>query len=237
MRRAALSLLPLLVGAAPVDWDTRFKTVYSAEYAWRLASYAEPEGKGQDRIMSPHLADVSPAAQDLRTAMWSKVEAELATIPRDKLTPDDQIDYAVYKGQIDALLADQRFLEWQKPANSDSSFWGDLAGFDDKPLRSEQEYRNYLSELGEVPRYFDQQIANMRAGEARGFTPPQVTLEGRDQSIAQVANARSPEDTGFWAPFKTMPNTIPAARQQALRAEARKAITASVMPADAQLLA
>ncbi len=236
MRRAALLLLPLLIGAAPADWDARFKDVYSTEYAWRLHSFAEPEGQGQDRIMSPHLADVSPAAQDQRTAMWTRVEADLAGIPREKLSAENQIDFAVYKGQIDALLAEQRFKEWQKPANSDSSFWGDLAGFDEKPLRSEQEYRNYLSMLGEVPRLFDQEIANMKAGEARGFTPPQVTLEGRDQSIATVANARTPEDTGFWAPFKTMPNTISAAKQTALRAEARKAITTSVMPAYARLL-
>ena len=154
------------------------------------------------------------------------MEADLATIPQDRLTPENRVNFAVYNGQIDALLAAQRFREWQKPANSDSSFWGDLASVDDKPLRSEQEYRNYLSELSEVPRYFDQQIANMQAGEARGFTPPKVTLEGRDASIATIAEAKRAEDTSFWAPFKTMPANIPADRQEALRAEARQAIMA-----------
>ena len=61
MRRAALLLLPLLIGAAPIDWDARFQSIYGTEYQWRLASFAEPEGQGQDRIMSPHLPDVSPA--------------------------------------------------------------------------------------------------------------------------------------------------------------------------------
>jgi uncharacterized protein (DUF885 family) len=236
MRRAVLLLLPLLIAAAPEDWDARFAAITNAEYAWRLKSFAEPEGSGHDRILSPHLPDVSPAAQAERTAVWAKVEVDLAAIPLDRLSPESRVNYAVYKGQIDALVADQRFMEWQRPANSDSSFWGDLAGFDDKPLRSEQEYRNYLSELSEVPRYFDQQIANMQAGAARGFTPPRVTLEGRDASIAAVANAKAAEDTGFWAPFRVMPGNIPAARQEALRAEARKAIMASVVPAYAKLL-
>ncbi|WP_298687571.1 DUF885 family protein [uncultured Sphingomonas sp.] len=236
MRRAALLLLPLLIGAAPIDWDARFQSIYGTEYQWRLASFAEPEGQGQDRIMSPHLPDVSPAAQAGRTATWTKVEAALAAIPLDKLSTDNQVNFAVYKGQIDALLAAQHFQEWQRPANSDSSFWGDLAGFDDKPLRSEQEYRNYLAKLAEVPRYFDQQIANMKAGEARGFTPPQVTLTGRDQSIAQVAQAKAPEDTGFWAPFRTMPSNLSASRQAALRSEAQRVIMASVVPAYAKLL-
>ncbi|WP_019831476.1 DUF885 domain-containing protein [Sphingomonas sp. PR090111-T3T-6A] len=236
MRRAALLLLPLLAGAAPQDWNARFKAITSDEYAWRLHSFALPEGERAKRIMSAHLPDVSLAAQAERTAMWEKVEGQLATIPQDRLTPENRVNFAVYKGQIDALLADQRFREWEKPANSDSSFWGDLSSVDDKPLRSAQEYRNFISQLGEVPRYFDQQIANMKAGEARGFTPPQVTLTGRDSSIAMVANAKTAEETGFWGPFKTMPANIPAAEQEALRAEARKAIMTSVVPSYAKLL-
>ncbi len=238
MRRAvALLLLPLLAGAAPRDWDARFREISTAEYAWRIKSFAEPEGTGQNRIMSPHLPDVSPAAQDQRTATWQKVEQDLAAIPQDRLSSETRVNFAVYKGQIDALLDQQRFREWQKPANSDSSFWGDLAGLEEKPLRSEQEYRNYLSRLSEIPRYFDQQIENMKAGEARGFTPPKVTLEGRDTSIADVAQARTAEESGFWAPFKTMPNNIPAGQQEALRAEARRIIMAGVVPAHKKLLA
>jgi uncharacterized protein (DUF885 family) len=234
--RAALLLLPLLIGAAPADWNARFKAIYSDEYAWRLKSLAMSEGEGHDRIMSPHLADVSPQAQAGRTAEWQKVETALAQIPQDQLTAENRVNFAVYKGQLDALLAEQRFKEWQKPANSDSSFWGDLASFDDKPLRSEQEYRNFLSVLADVPSYFDQQIANMKAGEARSFTPPKVTLEGRDKSIADVAEAKNAEDTGFWGPLRAMPASIPAAQQEAVRAEARKVIMAQVVPAYAKLL-
>jgi uncharacterized protein (DUF885 family) len=237
MRRAHLLLLPLLVGAAPQDWNDRFKAMSSEEYTWRVHSFAQPEGKGAARIMSPHLPDVSPQAQVERAAMWQKVEGQLAAVPLDKLTAENRVNFAVYKGQIDALLAEQRFMEWQKPANSDSSFWGDLSSVDDRPLRSAEEYRNFLSQLSEVPRYFHQQIANMKAGQARGFTPPKVTLIGRDGSIAMVANAKTAEETGFWAPFKTMPGNIPAAEQEALRAEARKTIMASVVPSYAKLLA
>jgi uncharacterized protein (DUF885 family) len=87
-----------------------------------------------------------------------------------------------------------------------------------------------------MPRYFDQQIANMKAGEARGFTAPKATLEGRDGSIAAIAQAKTAEDTGYWGPFKEMPNTIPAARQEQLRAQAREVIMAKVAPAYAKLL-
>jgi uncharacterized protein (DUF885 family) len=87
-----------------------------------------------------------------------------------------------------------------------------------------------------MPRYFAEETANMRAGLARGFTPPKVTLAGRDASLASVADARSPQDTVFYRPFKSMPASIPAAEQDSLRAEGAKAIRESVQPAYAAVL-
>ena len=89
--------------------------------------------------------------------------------------------------------------------------------------------------LGDFPRYFNEQIVNMRAGLKRGFTPPQVTLKGRDLSISAVAGAQG-EKNPFYGPFKEMLNTIPAADQARLRAAAVKAIHDAVDPSYAKLL-
>jgi len=77
----------------------------------------------------------------------------------------------------------------------------------------------------------------MRAGARRGFTPPRVTLTGRDEAVAQVANARSGEETFLYLPFKEMPSGIPAATQAAMRAEARSVIERQALPAYRALLA
>ena len=53
------------------------------------------------------------------------------------------------------------------PANSDSSFWSDLGYSARSPFRTETDYRSWLNQLHEIPAFFDEQIANMRAGEAR----------------------------------------------------------------------
>ena len=239
--RAALLLMPLLIAAAPApgpasgDWNARFLTLSNDEYLWRLADAGQPIGEGLAAMMPPHLPDVSAAAQAVRTAKWEGVLKQLDAIPQAALTPENRVNYAVYRGQIEALVADQHFREWEKPVNSDSPFW--QVGIDAKPLRSDQEYQNYIAQLGETPRYFDQQIANMKAGEARGFTPPKATIVGRDGSIASIANAKTAEGTGYWGPFKDMPNNVPAARQEALRAQARAVIMAKVVPAYATLLA
>jgi uncharacterized protein (DUF885 family) len=142
----------------------------------------------------------------------------------------------VYKAQIAAFIAAQQFREYEKPLNADSAFWSNMAGTARRPMTKEKEFRDYLKQLADVPRYFNDEIVNMRAGMARGFTPPKVTLVGRDSSITSVTDAKTPQDTVFYLPFKKMPASMPAAQQEELRAQAVKVIESAVIPAHQSLL-
>jgi uncharacterized protein (DUF885 family) len=75
----------------------------------------------------------------------------------------------------------------------------------------------------------------MQAGLKRGFTPPRVSIEGRQSSIAPFAVAE-PEKNPFYIPFREMPAGISAADRELLRAEARTVIAQTVAPAYAKLL-
>ncbi|MDB5737125.1 MAG: hypothetical protein JWO65_793 [Sphingomonas bacterium] len=221
--------------AAEASEDARFTAIYSAEYSWREHQQADDEDSG-DRI-SAHLPDVGPAAQAARLDMWSTVMAKLTTIDATRLSPENRINLQIYRNQIVTLLAAQRYREYEKPLNADTSFWGNAAGTARQSFKTEQDYRNYLTMLGEMPRYFTQQIANMKAGEARGFTPPRITLEGRDATVTPITDARTPQDNPFYAPFRTMPAAIPAPVQAELRAQAATVIGNAVVPAHRALLA
>jgi len=119
------------------------------------------------------------------------------------------------------------------PANSDSNFW---TYHDERNTLSDAAaYRRYISRMRDLPRFFDEQIANMRAGLARGFTPPQVTLVGREGSIASFIKTDAADST-FYAPFKQMPSNISAAEAAKLQAEGRAAIAEAVTPAYRKLL-
>ena len=231
----AASLAAILAGgAAPAPTaDQRFKSIYTKEWAWREA---QTSGGEDDAKISAHFPDVSAAAQARKLATWEQVRRDLSAIDPATLSSKARVDYQVYVAQIDALISQQRFREYEKPLNADSSFWGDLGYIARAPFKSEADYRNYISLLNDLPRYFAQQTDNMRAGLARGFTPPRVTLEGRDKSISTVIDAKSPEDTVFWEPFRTLPATMPAATQAELRAAAARAISGSVIQAYRKLL-
>ncbi|WP_380931215.1 DUF885 domain-containing protein [Sphingomonas arantia] len=220
--------------AAATSADARFEALYTAEYAWRQRQMAQ----GEDTPNAPpQLPDVGPAAQAERLARWTDVSRQLAAIAPASLSPANRVNYAVYAQQIDALLAEQRYRDYEKPLTADTSFWGDVAEGARGNFKSVKEYRDYIAVMRQIPRYFAQQTGNMRAGLARGFTPARVTLTGRDTGVAQVAEAKTPQDSPFYEPFKTFPSTISAADQAALRAEGTAAISQAVVPAYTALLA
>jgi uncharacterized protein (DUF885 family) len=237
-----LGASPVSTGAAerkaavrPTSADDRLKAIYTAEYAWRQKMQGSNENS--PRGTQPNLPDVGPKAQAAKLARWTETERQLAAIRVADLSAAAKVDYAVYKGQINALLAEQTYREYEKPLNSDTSFWGDVAEAARGRFHDEGDYRSYIAMLRALPRYFDQQIANMRAGLQRGFTPAQITLQGRDIGVAQVAEARSPADNPLHAPFASFPATIPAAIQAALRRDGEAALAEAAVPAHAKLLA
>ncbi len=213
----------------------RFKALYEREWEWRRNEFAGADDEDSQGKPADHLPRVGPDAQAARERYWSQVLAELDAISPSELSGEDPVNYAVYRQQVESLLTDQRLRDWEMPFNSDTAFWTDLGFTARRPFNDADSYRRYLAQLADVPRYFDEQIANMRAGLARGFSVPRVTLAGRDVSIAEVADA-APEDNLFYTPFKQMPATIPATEQARLRAEAIQAITGSVQPAYRKLL-
>jgi len=226
---AALALATAMPAVAQTAADTQFQAIYTQEWAWRILQ--DPAGEDHTTLYGPHLPDVSPAAQAKRVETWEAVKRQIAAIPRASLSPSQQVNYDVYRFQIDARLAQQKFREYEKPLSSDGAFWNDFSFVAHSAFRREADYRNWIGQMREIPRYFTQQTENMRAGLKRGFTPPRITLQGREASIAAVANAAKVEDNIFYLPFVTMPPDMPAETQAALRAEAKAAITQAVVPA------
>lgn len=233
-----LALCVPVFAQAPPSAAARFKALYDREWSWRQAqSSGLDEDADRTAAVRDRFPKVDAATQAERLRYWRDVLKELKSIPVAELPAEDRVNYAIYAAQVEALEATTRFRDYEKPFNSDSSFWAEVTGAAQRRLRTPAEYRGYLRLLADIPRYFAEHTVNMRAGLARGFSVPRVTLTGRDASIAVVADARAPETNPFFAPFNSMPATISAAEQQELKVEARKVIGESVIPAYADLLA
>ncbi|HTL90731.1 MAG TPA: DUF885 family protein, partial [Steroidobacteraceae bacterium] len=213
--------------------DGLLRTIYTTEWKWRAEQL--PDNEDGTRPISDHLPKVDPATQELRLRYWQDTLRRVEAIPRAALSAAEGVNDDIYREQLAVLIARQRFRDFEMPANSDTAFWTDLGYTARRPFRGLADYEHWIAQMRDIPRYFREQIAEMRAGLKRGFTPPRITMEGRDASLTAVTEA-TPEMSLFFTPFRDMAG-IPAAKQASLRAQAVQTIADRVQPAYAELLA
>jgi uncharacterized protein (DUF885 family) len=212
--------------------DARLQAIYTAEWTWRDEQF--PDNEDAQRPIQDHLPKTDPQTQAMRLRRWQDVLRSLDAIPTAELSPAERLNYAVYRPQIETLIASQKFRDYEMPANADTTFWTDLGYTARRPYRTVQDYRNWIAQMKDIPRYFREQADEMRRGLQREFTPPRVTLQGRDASITAVTEA-APEASLFYTPFRDMPG-VPEAEQVTLRQQAINTIRDSVQPAYRELL-
>jgi uncharacterized protein (DUF885 family) len=207
--------------------DARLKALYDAEWQWRTQELAlDPDG---EREGSDRLPNVDAASQARRAAYWNNALTELNKIPFDQLSPEERINAEVFKTALEEFALEQKYREYEDPFG----FWTWIAPRGG--LSGAQAYRNYIKRLGDMPRYVDEQIVNMRAGLKRGFTKPRVSLAGRDAPIAPLADSNIDKNPLF-VTFAAIPGNIPEGERTALVAEGRAAVAAAA-PAFAKLRA
>jgi uncharacterized protein (DUF885 family) len=224
------------VAPAPNPEDAKLRVIYTAEEAWRQSQRGAEGDESQGRHVPAELPAVDAATQQKDLEHWAGVLQQLEAIQPAQLSDEERINFEVFRAQIVGLENEERFKEYERPANSDSPFWSDEESVAQEPFRTRVDYENYVKQLGDIPRYFRENMANMRAGLARGFTPPRVTLEGREKSLTGVADAATAEATLYWKPLASMPATVDAAEQAKLRAEAKATIEGQVIPVYRELL-
>jgi len=212
--------------------DQRLRDIYTSEWKWRTEQL--PENEDGTRPIADHLPKVDAATQEMRLKYWEDTLRKVEAIPRDSLSPKEQLNDDIYRAQLAVLISNQRFRDFEMPANSDTTFWTDLGYTARRPFRRLADYEHWIAQMHDIPRYFHEQMDEMRAGMKRGFTPPRVTMEGRDKSITAVTEA-TPEESLFYTPFKDMPGVAPD-KQASLRADAVKTIREVVQPAYVELL-
>ncbi|PCC48639.1 hypothetical protein CIK62_17575 [Brevibacterium aurantiacum] len=169
--------------------------------------------------------------------MWEKTLGELDALTLDDLTAEEKVDFDVYHQQLTTLVEAQRHRIWERPATADSAFWRSMAFTAYRlVLEDAESARAYLRMLGDIPRYFDQQIENMRAGVARGFGPARVCMSGREEPVRVIAEADDVTKLSFFGPFRRIPSVVPEQVRTELHEAAAQVLSAEVVPAYRKLL-
>ena len=213
------------------DAATRLHALFDADRAWRQQEYGYTESNGRWR-QSARLPSNTPEAWERRVAHWSDTLAALDAIPADALAREDQVNLAVFRATMQADVENAVRRTWEAPFNSDTFFWTGFAPR--QPWQSEQEWRDYIGRIGDIPRVFDEHIDNMERGLARGWSVPRASLDNRDNTIVPYTldDAANP----LLAAFDAIPAGIPEAVRAQLRADGRRAVLEQAVPAYRRLL-
>jgi uncharacterized protein (DUF885 family) len=231
---AALSLACTTTSALADGTGDALQRLFDDERAflWR----ADPLAASYDGIhdYDDRLPSVTPAEQERRRLADEGFLQRLRGIDRATLSPQEQVSYDLFDFMVTQRIALARHREWRAPLNSDSGFHADVLQMHEAANpRTVRDYERYIGRLNDLPRYFDENIANMRQGVRDGFTLPAAILEGVSSIVAAEQFAAA-EDCPLHRPFARFPATVPESERARLAAAGREAIEQSVIPAYAR---
>jgi uncharacterized protein (DUF885 family) len=193
--------------------------------------------------------DVSDAAiRKQLDWMEASVKEMETTFDHDKLDPEAQLSWALWKKQYESardgmpfLLDGYSFDQMNGMHSMAPTFMINFHKVDD-----ESDFQAYVSRLRKLPVLFDTLIARTRASAAEGIRPPKFAWEGvADQSRKIIAGAPFDDgaDSALWADAQAKADALAKAgkitpgRAAELKEEARKALVDDVKPAYERVLA
>lgn len=182
-------------------------------------------------VFNDRVPSVTPDDYNRRVDAAARKLARLDAIDRSTLTNEDKVNADLLRFILKHEVALSAFRGYRIPFLADTGFHSDIGYVvSATPFRTEKDFENYLTRLGALPGYLAQNIDNMRAGLAEGFTQPKEIIPPTLPSFEALA--AGPVDAHFlYAPFKEMPASISKRRQKALRARAKTILEDDVIPA------
>ena len=188
-----------------------------------------------DRFWDEH----APLANDLAAqsladslAVERRFLAEILAIPRDPLDAESRLTYDIFRRQreqdVEALIYPAELLPvdpFDGPPLDLARAAADMAEY---PLKTAQDYANWLQRIEYSVRWMRQAVANMREGMRRGYTSPRVLME-RALPLLQGLGADNAANV-FYVPLRTLPDPIKEPERTRLSVALNHAVKDQLLP-------
>ena len=218
------------LAATTAEPDPKLTALFDSAWQRDLADNPLAASYYGDRRFEDRLPDLSRAAITARDAADAQVLRDLASINRAKLSPDDQLSYDLFQREYTGRIAAQPFKPWLyeiRPSDGPQSL-SETAEL--LPFQTVQDYDKWIARLKAIDPYLSQYQDNLLLAIRERRTQPRVIME---KALAQLQKqlVETPAASPFFAPFKRLPETIPATERERLAAAGKAAIRDSVLPA------
>lgn len=159
--------------------------------------------------------------------------ARIEAVDVGGLTASEKLSVEMFKHDRREFLDGERFPDELMPLNQFYGFPATLArlgsGASAQPFVTVKDYDNWLARGAQVPALFDQAIANLRDGIARGVVLPRVLVEKVIPQLDALI-LDDPTQTLFWKPIEKLPDSFGAAERGRLTLAYTQMIAAELMP-------
>ena len=182
------------------------------------------------------LPQVSPVDQARKLRSEEAFQERLNSIDRDSLNRDNQVNYDLLDWELGRSIDGMRLNTSRIPFNTFSSFFsGALRASFGINMNTEEDYRDYIARIEEFPRYFNENIENMRQGIRDGFVLPKIIIGGVLPTVqAQVYD--NPDDSSLADPILDINERLPEAVRTQIINDTRNAIRTYAIPSFRQLV-
>jgi len=162
---------------------------------------------------------------------------QLTGVPRDQLDASSRLTYDIFGRRLEIAVEGFTFPDELLPIDPFDGMPQQLAA------RSEQlahdaaaapaAYDEWLRGIDDYVRWTQQAIANMRQGIRRGYTSPRTVVE----RMLPILERLGVDDSAnpFYAPLRSMPDSIKAAERARLTKDLTSAIADKLLPANRAL--
>ncbi|MEP6669511.1 MAG: DUF885 domain-containing protein [Chthoniobacter sp.] len=215
-----------------VDNDRAAKLHHLLDEEWDHTMETSPTWASElgDRRWNDRWPDVSLATIEREHLHNQQILERLATIPRDSLPASDQLNYDMFRLNLEESLEGFRFGRYLIPLDQRGGIQTENELGDALRFETVKDYEDWIARLRSFGVYMDQTIALMREGLRRHLVQPKITMQRIPAQIARQI-VTQPEQSPYFAPLQKYPATITATEQERLAAAAKAAIRDSVLPA------
>jgi len=221
--------------AAPASKATQLERLYD-EY-WDASMRLNPlqatfQGDARYNGELPNILSAAWRQQshDFTTQWLGKVEK----IGSSGLQGQDLLSYEIFVRDAKASLAAEQHPAWMLPISQYYNLGSIMAilgaGAGAQPFNTVKDYDDWSRRSLGIPALFEQATANMRQGMAAGVVQPRDLMEKVLPQLDAVIKPTA-EESIFWTPIRTMPDTVPAEEKTRISAEYKRMIEFRIMPA------
>ena len=209
--------------------DQQLKKLLATEWDYYLEHNPTEASILGDRRWNDQWPDLSLGSLSRQYQHSQQVLEQMQNIDRSQLSPSDQVNFEMYKRQLEEGIEEYEYHGYLIPLNQREGIQTEDELAQSIRFETAKDYQDWIARLKSFPAYMDQTIALLQEGIKEGIVHPEVIMERIPGQIDKQLVA--PEKSGFYLPFRRFPASFSPQEQQQFAAEGKQAIEQDVLPA------